>query len=151
MSAGAPLPAPGWYADPESAGTLRYWDGARWTDSRALATQGAGHPGHPGYSPPPRPSTSGKAIASLVLGIVWVYGITSVLAIVFAVLARRDIRESNGWVTGGGMATAGLVLGIVGVVGVIVVLILALALDPDLDTTTDFGPDRNSDPGLRYR
>ena len=148
MSGAAPLPAPGWYADPQAAGTLRYWDGAQWTESRVPATQGVGGPG---YSPPPTPSTSGKAITSLVLGIVWVYGITSILAIIFAVLARRDIRDSNGWVTGGGMATAGLVLGIVGVVGAIVVVVLALVLEPNLDTTTDFEPDRDFNPNNGYQ
>jgi hypothetical protein len=137
-------PVPGWYPDPQAAGTLRYWDGGRWTDSRVPA-HGAGYPG---YAPAPTPRTSGKAIAALVLGLVWVYGITSVLAIVFAVLARREIRDSNGWVTGGGMATAGLVLGIVGVVGIAVLLIVLFVIDPGLepDTTRDFGPDRDFSP-----
>lgn len=130
----ADLPIPGWYADPQAPGTLRYWDGSEWTESRVPAV-GAG--GYPGYAPPPMPKTSGKAIASLVLGLVWVYGITSVLAIIFAVLAKREIRDSNGWVTGGGMATAGLVLGIVGVVGVVVLLIVVLVIDPGLDSTND--------------
>lgn len=86
------------------------------------------------YSPPPpqvsvppvQPKTSGLAIASLVLGLLWMYGIGSVLAIVFAGVAKKNIRESNGWVTGNGMATAGLVLGIIGVI-VLVAIIAAAA------------------------
>jgi hypothetical protein len=131
-------PVPGWYADPDAPGGLRYWDGAAWTESRVPAPGASGYPPVP---PPPTPRVSGKAITALVLGIVWVYGITSVLAIVFAVLARRDIRESNGWVTGGGMATAGLVLGIIGVVGAVILLIVILAIEPSLE------PDRPT----RYR
>jgi hypothetical protein len=30
-----PMPASGWYDDPEQPWTWRYWDGARWTDHRA--------------------------------------------------------------------------------------------------------------------
>ncbi|TXG88287.1 DUF2510 domain-containing protein [Rhodococcus rhodnii] len=29
--------AAGWYPDPEMAGTVRYWDGAAWTESAAPA------------------------------------------------------------------------------------------------------------------
>ena len=71
---------------------------------------------------------SGFAIASLVLGIVWIYGITSVLAIIFAILARKQVANEGR--TGGGMAIAGLVLGIIGVVGAIIVFIsLAVAVN----------------------
>ncbi len=38
-----PMPAPGWYDDPEQASTWRWWDGASWTDHRA-----------PMWVPPPR-------------------------------------------------------------------------------------------------
>jgi Domain of unknown function (DUF4190) len=62
--------------------------------------------------------TSGKAIASLVLGIIslFLFGvIAGVLAIIFGVQARREI-EADPSVGGRGLATAGLTLGIIGVV-----------------------------------
>ena len=66
-----------------------------------------------------QPKTSGKAIASLVLGIIGVLTcgcvILSVLAIVFGSLARKDIRESGGATKGAGMAQAGFILGIIGI------------------------------------
>lgn len=77
---------------------------------------------------PTRPNkTSGFAIASMVLGILWIYWIGSILALVFAFQARKEIRESGGSVGGAGMATAGMVLGWVGVgflaiVGVIILI-----------------------------
>lgn len=70
--------------------------------------------------------TSGMAIASLVLGLIGL-GIGSVLAIIFGFMAKKNIRESGGTQTGGGMATAGIVLGILGVVGVLILLVSGLA------------------------
>jgi hypothetical protein len=66
--------------------------------------------GYP-YAPPQR--TNGLAIASMVLGILWLYWIGSILALVFGYVARKQIRERNEG--GGGMATAGIVLGWIGV------------------------------------
>jgi Domain of unknown function (DUF4190)/zinc-ribbon domain len=81
----------------------------------------------PAPPPPPRPprayvstavQTSGLAIASLVVGI---GGLTlvpllgSILAIVLGYMARNDIRQRSGQVTGGGLATAGIVLGWIGI------------------------------------
>ena len=71
-----------------------------------------GHPrsGHP-YAPPR--TTNGFAIASMVLGILWLYWFGSILALVFGYVAQSQIRERGE--AGGGMATAGIVLGWIGV------------------------------------
>jgi uncharacterized protein DUF4190 len=67
-----------------------------------------------GYNPYPRPtSTNGLAIASMVLGILWVYWIGSILALVFGYVARDQIKRSGQ--QGDGMAIAGIVLGWVGI------------------------------------
>ena len=69
------------------------------------------------------PRTNGYAIASLVLGIVCLYGVGSILALIFGYKARREIDESRGLQTGRGMATAGVVLGWVGL-GLVCLLII---------------------------
>lgn len=61
------------------------------------------------------------AIASMVLGIVWIYWVGSALALVFGYLAKKQIRERGE--AGGGMATAGIVLGWIGV-GILVLLVM---------------------------
>jgi hypothetical protein len=70
----------------------------------------------PHYAPPRR--TNGLAIASMVLGIVWIYWLGSILALIFGYVARKQIRDRQEG--GDGMAIAGIVLGWVGV-GVLVV------------------------------
>jgi hypothetical protein len=60
------------------------------------------------------PQVSGLAIASLVLGILGLlplFGIGSLMAVIFGHVALSIIHRSNGTRTGGGMAVAGLVLG----------------------------------------
>jgi hypothetical protein len=69
--------------------------------------------------------TNGLAVAALVLGIVWVYWIGSILAVIFGAVALHQIEQSPGQ-GGRGMAVAGLVLGLVGV-GVLVLVLLAKA------------------------
>lgn len=80
----------------------------------------------PGYGYMP-PRTNGLAVASMVLGILWIYWIGSILALVFGYSAKKQIRESRGTQTGDGMATAGIVLGWIGV-GVIALVILIAIL-----------------------
>lgn len=67
--------------------------------------------------------TNGMAIAAMVLGIVG----SSVLALVFGYVARRQIDRSGGTQTGRGFATAGIVLGWIEVVALVIILIAATA------------------------
>jgi peptidoglycan/LPS O-acetylase OafA/YrhL len=55
----------------------------------------------------------------LVLSILWIFGLGAILAIIFSVRARRDIRQSRGRVTGDGLAIAGMVIGIVSLVATV--------------------------------
>src|SRR5262249_3904351 len=67
--------------------------------------------GHP--RPPTRPmETNGLATASLVCGILGLFTcLLGIPAIIFGVIAKKQIRRSHGMETGRGMATAGIVLG----------------------------------------
>ncbi len=80
--------------------------------------------GQPHYHPAQYPvagppvvalKTNGFAIASLVLGILWIYWIGSILALVFGMVAKSQIDRSGGFEQGRGMAIAGIVLGWVGI------------------------------------
>jgi hypothetical protein len=68
------------------------------------------------------------AIASLVLGIVWLGGIGAILAVIFGHTARRQIREAQGAQSGDGLAVAGLILGWIGIVSILLVVILVASL-----------------------
>lgn len=83
-----------------------------------------------GYGAPygfgaPSSRTNGMAIASLVLGILWIYWIGSVLALIFGYIARNQIKERGE--QGKGMATAGIVLGWIGIGTLVLVIVLAAA------------------------
>jgi hypothetical protein len=67
----------------------------------------------------PSPGTNGLAIASMVLGIIWLYWLGSILAVIFGHIALSQIKRSNQG--GKGMAVAGLVLGYIGLAVLIVV------------------------------
>ena len=63
--------------------------------------------------------SSGRAIAALVCGILSIFipgigFVLGVLGIIFGVIAKNEIRRSEGKLTGEGMAIAGFVCGIVG-------------------------------------
>jgi hypothetical protein len=68
--------------------------------------------------------TNGLAIAGMVLGILWLYWIGSVLALIFGYVAKGQIDASNGQQSGRGMAIAAIVLGWVGV-GIFTLLLVA--------------------------
>lgn len=95
--------------------------------------------GMPGIELPPGalqttvvPATSGKAIASLVLGLFsWLFP-AAILAIIFGHISRGEIRRSNGRLKGAGMALAGLIMGYCAIAIIPVVLIIAAIAIPNL-------------------
>ena len=74
--------------------------------------------------------TSGKAIASLLFGLLFLFTPFAIAAVIFGHLSLSEIRQSAGRLTGHGMAIAGLVLGYVGSVPML--LIIAAIVIPNL-------------------
>jgi hypothetical protein len=72
--------------------------------------------------------TNGKAIASLVLGILWMFGLGSLLAVILGHMAKREIDRTGGRQGGRGLAIAGLILGWLGVAGIIAFVIVTAGL-----------------------
>ena len=62
----------------------------------------------------PSSTTSGLAVASMVVGILWIYWIGSIVALVLGYMALREIRQNPEGIEGKGMAIAGIVLGWIG-------------------------------------
>ena len=102
----------------------------------APANQGYGQPnpysGQPRYVPitPTTTSTNGMAIASLVCSLVGcsVCCLGYILGIIFGMMAKKQIAESEGRQTGEGLATAGIIIGIIGMILSTIVLILYVVL-----------------------
>jgi hypothetical protein len=99
-----------------------WWTGTEWVPASG-PPPGAGFGGYSGYSgfggPPARRATNGFAIAALVLGILWLGGLGAVCALVFGLVALKQIKRSGGTQSGHGMALAGAILGGVGILGAI--------------------------------
>ena len=93
----------------------------------AQAPQFAAQP--PEWSGPPQ--NSGKAIASLICGVVFFFWPLSVAAVILGHLALSDIKRSAGRLAGRGMAIGGLVTGYIGV-SIIPFLIIAAIAIPNL-------------------
>jgi hypothetical protein len=88
----------------------------------------AGYPPQPGpygYAAPAA-RTSAAAVASLVLSILWIFGLGSLLGLILGLVARVRIRGSGGSLGGGGIATAGAAVGAAGLA--LAVGLTALAL-----------------------
>ena len=89
-------------------------------------------PGQPyGYQPPLVAPTSGKATASLVMGIaslVMCGLLLGIPAMIVAWQAKRDIKQSNGALGGGGLATAGFVTGLLGTLWSLLLVALVAGL-----------------------
>jgi type IV pilus assembly protein PilA len=88
----------------------------------------AAAPGVPGMPPPGGPQTSGKAVASLICGILSFFFPAAIVAVIMGHLSLSDIRRSAGRLSGRGMAIAGLVLGYLGLAVLPVLIIAAIAI-----------------------
>lgn len=96
-----------------------------------------GPPGTPPPSapnpPPAVPSWNACAIASPIVGIVWLWGLGAIAAVVLGHIALRQIAGSNE--QGKGLAIAGLVIGYIGVAVLIAVFFVLRAFFGDYDVT----------------
>ncbi|HEY2369298.1 MAG TPA: DUF4190 domain-containing protein [Polyangiaceae bacterium] len=121
-----------------------------------------GPPGYPPYRPPPMmpvmpqamfappPQNDGKAIASLVLGILSLVGCVGMLAgipaIILGFMSRRDIARSGGTMGGDGLALGGIITGIlstllsVGLIIFYVAIFAAVAATPSTYTPPPYTP-----------
>ena len=70
-----------------------------------------GSPAPPGPAPTVEIRLNGFAIASMVLGILGLFAITALLAVIFGHIALAQIKKAKGWQRGKGMALAGVILG----------------------------------------
>lgn len=71
---------------------------------------------------------SGKAIGSLICGILFFFFPVAIVAIVLGHLSLSEIRQAGGRLTGRGLAIAGLVLGYAGISFIPILIIAALAI-----------------------
>jgi hypothetical protein len=78
--------------------------------------------------------TSGKAIGSLVCGLIFFFFPSSIVAIILGHWALAEIRRSGGRLAGTGMAKTGLVLGYAGIT-IVPILIVAAIMVPYLRRT----------------
>ena len=110
VSAAPPLPTPAPAAAPAPAQAWQY----------------------PAFGQPyaPQPQTEGKAVVSLILGILSLTCLSllaGIPAIILGHVAQSSIRKSGGRLIGGGMALAGLIMGYISTV-IFIPIILAIAI-----------------------
>jgi hypothetical protein len=70
--------------------------------------------------------TNGMAVASMVLGILWLYWFGSLLALIFGYVALSQLKQRQQ--SGRGMAIAGIVLGWIGAATLVLFIIIAAAV-----------------------
>jgi Domain of unknown function (DUF4190) len=94
------------------------------------ASEGGFVPAQGQYRPLPEHPVAGRntfAVTALVLGVLWLGGVGSLLAVIFGHLALGQIAASQGWQEGRGLAIAGLLLGYLGLALAVVSLVSGAA------------------------
>ena len=97
---------------------------------RAVDALSPSIPSAPAYSGPSE--TSGKAVASLIFGLLFFVPLAFLVAVVFGHLALSDIKKSAGRLKGQGLAITGLVLGYCWIAILPILLIIAAIAIPNL-------------------
>ena len=89
----------------------------------------AGYGYSAGYGYPPTQKTNGLAVASLVCSLLWMFGLGSLLAVVFGSISLSQIKRSNHQQRGRGLAIAGVIVGVLGLLGMVVIIVTVAAVD----------------------
>lgn len=99
------------------------------TCGKSFAPGQSASAGSPGSSLPPgvAAQTSGKAVASLICGIINIFPLF-IVAIVLGHISLSEIKKSAGRLKGEGLAIAGLIFGYLGIVAIPFILIAAIAI-----------------------
>jgi hypothetical protein len=82
----------------------------------------------PTPTPAGLPQTSGKAIASLVCGMMSLIFPAAIAAVILGHISRSEIRKSGGRLKGDGLALVGLIFGYAGLAFIPIVIIAAIAI-----------------------
>jgi hypothetical protein len=77
---------------------------------------------------PTSSKTSGLAVASLVMGFLWMGGMGSLVALILGLLAKSEINRSRGMISGRGLAMGGIILGSIGLLAAAAMLAVSMAL-----------------------
>ncbi|MGO4597361.1 DUF4190 domain-containing protein [Terrabacter sp. 2RAF25] len=84
-------------------------------------------PDAPAYQPTPMPGTNGLAIAALCCGIIGIFPIAAVVAIVLGAVALNQLKQRIQ--RGRGMAVAGIVLGVLWLLGWVALVVIGVLTD----------------------
>ncbi len=105
--------------DPDLTALFQYTSADAQPEARPASDAAAAPPDQ--KARPQYPPTNAFAIVSMILGIVWLGGLGSLLAVIFGAVAKKQIKRRDEG--GRGMANAGIVLGMAGLVLVIALFI----------------------------
>jgi hypothetical protein len=137
-----PPPAP---SEPPGPGWWLASDGRYYPPEQAPGAPPPNPPAFSGYAaygaPVAQTTVNGLAIASMVLGILWLWWIGSILALVFGYVAKGQIDRAAGRQSGRGMAIAGIVLGWIGVAFLVLFIIFGIALNNSADSFDEINTD----------